>query len=44
VIDIIIEGVSLITNYRSQFSSEIKTNGMDGLIKALAQKNKESSN
>jgi phospholipid transport system substrate-binding protein len=44
VIDIIIEGVSLITNYRSQFSSEIKTNGMDGLIKALAQKNKESAN
>jgi len=36
--------VSLITNYRSQFSSEIKTNGMDGLIKALAQKNKESAN
>ena len=28
VIDIIIEGVSLVTNYRSQFASEIKKNGM----------------
>ena len=27
VIDIIIEGVSLVTNYRGQFASEIKSNG-----------------
>ena len=40
VFDIVIEGVSLVTNYRSQFSSEIKRNGMDTLIKKLAKKNK----
>ena len=38
VIDIIIEGVSLVTNYRSQFASEIKKNGMDSLIIELAKK------
>jgi len=40
VFDIVIEGVSLVTNYRSQFSSEIKRNGMDTLIKKLSNKNK----
>ena len=44
VIDIIIEGVSLVTNYRSQFASEIKRNGMDSLIKELANKNKTNNN
>lgn len=43
VIDIIIEGVSLVTNYRSQFASEIKSSGMDGLIKALSDKNKSDN-
>ena len=42
VIDIIIEGVSLVTNYRSQFASEIRKNGMDSLIKALAKKNESN--
>jgi phospholipid transport system substrate-binding protein len=40
VFDIVIEGVSLVTNYRSQFSSVIKKNGMDTLIKKLEKKNK----
>jgi phospholipid transport system substrate-binding protein len=40
VYDIVIEGVSLVTNYRSQFSNEIKQSGMDGLIQKLAAKNK----
>ncbi|MDB4040121.1 ABC transporter substrate-binding protein [Methylophilaceae bacterium] len=40
VFDIVIEGVSLVTNYRSQFSGVIKKNGMDTLIKRLAKKNK----
>ncbi len=44
VIDIIIEGVSLVTNYRSQFAGEIKRNGMDSLIKELANKNKTNNN
>ena len=40
VFDIVVEGVSLVTNYRSQFSEEIRQNGLDSLIKKLADKNK----
>jgi len=40
VFDIVIEGVSLVTNYRSQFSTEIRKNGIDVLINKLAKKNK----
>lgn len=40
VYDIVIESVSLVTNYRSQFSNEIRQNGLDSLIKKLAEKNK----
>jgi phospholipid transport system substrate-binding protein len=40
VYDIVIEGVSLVTNYRGQFAQEIRQNGMDSLIKKLADKNK----
>ena len=40
VYDIVIEGVSLVTNYRSQFAQEIRQNGLDSLIKKLADKNK----
>ena len=39
VFDIVIEGVSLVTNYRSQFANEIKNNGIDSLISKLAEKN-----
>ncbi len=39
VYDIVIEGVSLVTNYRGQFAQEIRQNGMDSLIKKLADKN-----
>jgi phospholipid transport system substrate-binding protein len=39
VFDIVIEGVSLVTNYRSQFASEIKNNGIDSLISKLVEKN-----
>lgn len=40
VYDIVIEGVSLVTNYRSQFSNEIRQNGIDSLNKKLSEKNK----
>lgn len=43
VYDVVIEGVSLVTNYRGQFSGEIRQSGMDGLIQRLTQKNKELS-
>jgi phospholipid transport system substrate-binding protein len=39
VYDIVIEGVSLVTNYRGQFSQEIRQNGLDSLIKKLTEKN-----
>lgn len=40
VFDIVIEGVSLVTNYRGQFAQEIRQNGIDSLIKKLTDKNK----
>lgn len=40
VFDIVIEGVSLVTNYRGQFNNEIRQSGIDGLIQKLAEKNK----
>ena len=39
VYDIVIESVSLVTNYRSQFSNEIRQNGLDSLNKKLVDKN-----
>lgn len=41
VYDVVMAGVSLITNYRDAFSQEIHTNGVDGLIKMLSEKNKQ---
>ena len=38
--DVIVGGVSLVTNYRDEFAAQIKTGGIDGLIKTLADKNK----
>jgi len=40
VYDVVIAGVSLVQNYRSTFASEIQKGGVDGLIAALAAKNK----
>lgn len=41
VYDVIVAGVSLVTNYRSSFSQEIRNGGVDGLIKSLQNKNRE---
>jgi phospholipid transport system substrate-binding protein len=38
--DVRVGGVSLVANYRTEFSNEIRTNGVDGLIRGLAAKNK----
>jgi phospholipid transport system substrate-binding protein len=40
VVDISIEGVSLVTNYRGQFTNELKQTDMNGLIQHIADKNK----
>ena len=39
VYDIVVEGVSLVLTYRSEFDAIVKQEGVDGLIKRLAQKN-----
>lgn len=43
VFDVVIDGVSLVTNYRSSFSKEIRDGGLDGLVKTLADRNKQAS-
>lgn len=42
IYDVTIDGVSLVTNYRSSFSSVIRQNGIDGLIKTLADQSSRS--
>ena len=42
VYDVIVAGVSLVTNYRDTFNQEVRANGIDGLIKMLADKNKQT--
>ena len=41
IFDVAVEGVSLVTNYRSTFQTEISNTGIDGLIKLLSDKNKK---
>lgn len=42
VYDIEVAGVSLVTNYRSSFASEIQQGGIDGLARSLQAKNKSA--
>lgn len=39
VYDVIVAGISLVTNYRDTFAQEVRANGVDGLIKMLSSKN-----
>ncbi len=39
VYDVVVGGVSLVTNYRDSFAAEVRKNGIDGLIKSLQTKN-----
>ena len=41
--DLTVEGVSLVTNYRSTFSEQIQQGGIDRLIKTLVEKNRALS-
>lgn len=43
VFDVLIDGVSLVTNYRSSFNSEIQKSGIDGLIKSLGERNAKNA-
>ena len=40
VFDIAVDGVSLVTNYRSEFNTQVERGGVDGLIKSISEKNK----
>jgi phospholipid transport system substrate-binding protein len=44
VYDVMVEGVSLVTNYRSSFAAIIHQRGMNGLIRQLADKNRDLAN
>ena len=41
IYDIKVAGVSLVTTYRDSFSQRIRDDGVDGLIKALEEKNRQ---
>lgn len=40
VYDIEVSGISLVTNYRESFATEVRNNGIDGLISTLQTKNR----
>ena len=41
VYDITVAGISLVTTYRDAFAQEVRSGGIDGLIKRLADKNRD---
>lgn len=40
VYDVVVAGISLVTNYRDQFGQEVRNGGIDGLVASIAAKNK----
>ena len=42
VYDVKLDGVSLVTTYREGFAAKVRDSGVDGLIRALAEKNRQS--
>ncbi len=43
IFDLNVLGIWLVENYRSQFSKEINSGGVDGLIKSLSDRNKSNA-
>lgn len=43
VFDVVVAGVSLVTNYRGTFAQEIRAGGIDGLIRSLHAKTQDLS-
>jgi phospholipid transport system substrate-binding protein len=43
VYDVVVDNVSLVTNYRGSFGTEIRQTGIDGLIKTLTEKNQAAA-
>ncbi len=44
VYDVVVAGISLVSNYRDQFNQEVRNGGIDGLIASIATKNKSQDN
>jgi phospholipid transport system substrate-binding protein len=42
VYDVMVDGVSLVTTYRTSFNDQIQKSGVDGLVKTLADRNRSS--
>ena len=40
VYDVVVAGISLVTNYRDQFGQEVRNGGIDGLVASISAKNK----
>jgi phospholipid transport system substrate-binding protein len=41
VYDVVVGGVSLVTTYRDTFANEVRSSGIDGLLKSLTDKNRQ---
>ena len=41
VYDVVVENLSIVTNYRGSFQSEVNRSGIDGLIKSIESKNRQ---
>ena len=39
IYDVVIDGVSLVTNYRANFAGQVRSKGLDGLITSLSEHN-----
>ncbi len=44
VYDVVIDGVSLVSNYRATYASKLRQQGIDAVIASIATKNKQLSN
>ena len=42
VVDVSIDGVSLVSTYRGSFASEIRSSGLDNLITRLVERNQNT--
>ena len=42
VYDVMVGGVSLVANYRTEFNNVVRDSGIDGLIKSLSERNRQA--
>jgi len=41
IFDVSVEGISMITKYKNNFATQLKTEGIDALVASLEEKNKQ---